>query len=188
MNRGRLPLAFFITLIFFSCVQAVAAEQAQVASAVAYFTPGDQATSAIVEKIKSSTKSIFVQAYSFTSVPIAKALADAAQRNIYVAVLLDKSNESAKYGASDFIAGRVAEVWCDDKVAIAHSKVMIIDDHIVITGSFNFSVAAESKNSENLLILDSTDLAKSYRKNWDGRKALSRPFVRKADRPAADDK
>ena len=42
---------------------------------------------------------------------------------------------------------------------------MIIDGKIVITGSFNFTKAAESKNAENLLIIKSPELAKLYTNN-----------------------
>ena len=41
----------------------------------------------------------------------------------------------------------------DDKHAIAHSKVMVIDSATIITGSFNFTKAAEEKNAENLLMI-----------------------------------
>ena len=43
----------------------------------------------------------------------------------------------------------------DDKHAIAHNKIMIIDKAMVIAGSFGFTKAAEEKNSENLLVLSS---------------------------------
>jgi phosphatidylserine/phosphatidylglycerophosphate/cardiolipin synthase-like enzyme len=43
---------------------------------------------------------------------------------------------------------------------------MIIDDHTVITGSFNFTKSAEEKNAENLLIIDSKPLAKQYYDNF----------------------
>jgi phosphatidylserine/phosphatidylglycerophosphate/cardiolipin synthase-like enzyme len=43
---------------------------------------------------------------------------------------------------------------------------MIIDRETVITGSFNFTKAAEEKNAENLLIIKSKELAKVYIDNW----------------------
>lgn len=44
----------------------------------------------------------------------------------------------------------------DEKHAIAHSKVMVIDSATLITGSFNFTKAAEEKNAENLLVIKDT--------------------------------
>jgi phosphatidylserine/phosphatidylglycerophosphate/cardiolipin synthase-like enzyme len=43
---------------------------------------------------------------------------------------------------------------------------MIIDKNTVITGSFDFTKAAESKNAENLLIIKSDEIAKLYIENW----------------------
>jgi len=49
---------------------------------------------------------------------------------------------------------------------ISHNKIMIIDKNTVITGSFDFTKAAESKNAENLLIIKSDEIAKLYIENW----------------------
>ncbi len=59
---------------------------------------------------------------------------------------------------------------------ISHNKIMIIDGKIVITGSFNFTKATESKNAENLLIIKSEELPKLYIENWKNHKAHSEPY------------
>ena len=43
---------------------------------------------------------------------------------------------------------------------------MVIDNQVVVTGSFNFTNSAETRNAENLLILRSPELAQAYRDNW----------------------
>ena len=43
----------------------------------AFFTPGDQTTNGIVKRVNAATATVHVQAYSFTSAPIAKALVEA---------------------------------------------------------------------------------------------------------------
>jgi len=50
----------------------------------------------------------------------------------------------------------------DANHAIAHNKVMIIDGETVLTGSFNFTKAAQEKNAENLLIIRDAALAAQY--------------------------
>ena len=76
--------------------------------------------------------------------------------------MLDKSQRKEKYTAATFLANAGIPAFIDDKHAIAHNKIMIIDRQTVITGSFNFTKAAEEKNAENLLILKNKDLAKIY--------------------------
>lgn len=57
-----------------------------------------------------------------------------------------------------------------DKVAgIAHNKVIIIDEQKVITGSFNFTNAADKRNAENVIIINNKSVAKEYLNNWQDR-------------------
>ncbi len=118
-----------------------------------YFSPKGGCTEAVVNVLQGAKKLIRVQAYSFTSAPIAKALVDAHKRGVQVQVILDKSQRSEKYTSASFVSRAGIEVLIDDKHAIAHNKIMIVDDEVVITGSFNFTKAAEEKNAENLLII-----------------------------------
>ncbi|MHB8205269.1 MAG: phospholipase D-like domain-containing protein [Desulfomonilaceae bacterium] len=60
--------------------------------------------------------------------------------------------------------------------AIAYNKIIIIDGTTVITGSFNFTKAAEVRNAENLLIIRSPELAKSYIRNWERHREHSEPY------------
>jgi phosphatidylserine/phosphatidylglycerophosphate/cardiolipin synthase-like enzyme len=66
--------------------------------------------------------------------------------------------------------------FIDSAHAIAHNKVIVIDRETVITGSFNFTKAAEQHNAENLLILKNKDLAKLYVENWNRHKLHSEVY------------
>jgi phosphatidylserine/phosphatidylglycerophosphate/cardiolipin synthase-like enzyme len=68
-------------------------------------------------------------------------------------------------GVGSKLRGRVP-VFINDVHTIAHNKIMIIDGHTVVTGSFNFTKAAEDRNGENLLLLEDPDLAAKYSSNW----------------------
>jgi phosphatidylserine/phosphatidylglycerophosphate/cardiolipin synthase-like enzyme len=65
----------------------------------------------------------------------------------------------------------------DGNHAISHNKVMIIDGETVITGSFNFTKAAQEKNAENLLIIHDPALAAQYAQNWDAHRQHSQPYI-----------
>lgn len=131
-----------------------------------YFSPRGGCTEAVVNELNSARKSVLVQAYSFTSAPIAGALLEAHKRGVKVEVILDKSQETEKYSEADFLANTGVSVRIDAKHAIAHNKIMVIDDATVITGSFNFTKAAEQSNAENLLVIRSPELAGVYTGNW----------------------
>ena len=84
-----------------------------------------------------------------------------------------------RYSSADFLARAGIPVRIDAAHAIAHNKVMLIDDSMVITGSFNFTRAAEEKNSENLLIVHDPALAARYAENWPIHARHSEPYTAK---------
>ena len=128
---------------------------AESAEPVVRFTPGQDCTGLIVQQIQAARQSILVQAYSFTSVPILSALKAASRprrgrgsdcrqdlgpgQQVRLALL--GRHLSRQRGHPGLV---------DNKVAIAHNKVMVIDGATVITGSFNFTAAAQNSNAENL--------------------------------------
>lgn len=149
------------------------------AETTVYFSPNGGATEAIVRELGNAQHSIVVQAYSFTSAPIAKALRDAHKRGVKILAVLDKSNQTDKYSAATFLENAGIPVLIDAEHAIAHNKVIVIDDSIVLTGSFNFSKAAEEKNAENLLILKKApELANAYLANVNAHAAHAHPYQR----------
>jgi phosphatidylserine/phosphatidylglycerophosphate/cardiolipin synthase-like enzyme len=131
-----------------------------------YFSPGTSCTAAIVRELASAKSSIHVQAYSFTSQWIAKALVEAEKRGVKVTAILDASNRTKNYSAADFLAHEGIETYIDSQHSIAHNKIIIIDNAIVITGSFNFTKAADEKNAENLLVIPDPEIAAKYEQNW----------------------
>jgi len=131
-----------------------------------YFSPRGECTSAIIKELEKANNSVLVQAYSFTSAPIAEALLNAFNRGVKVEVILDKRGKTERSSKTTFFIGKGIPVMIDDKHAKAHNKVMVIDRETVITGSFNLTEAAEKNNAENLLIIHDRKLAEKYVKNW----------------------
>lgn len=160
-------------------VSAETAQQPQtyIVSTQVYFSPNGGAQKAIIEQINAAKKSIFVQAYSFTNQPIVKALVEANKRGVDVFVILDKSNKTDKYSVADLLDHYGIDTYIDSKEAIAHNKVMILDKEVVITGSYNFTNAAENRNAENVLVIRSQHLADAYFENWAVHQKHSVPYV-----------
>ncbi|MFH0957732.1 MAG: phospholipase D family protein [Pseudomonadota bacterium] len=142
-----------------------------------YFSPKGGCTDAIISELNKAKTTILVQAYSFTSAPIAKALLNAHKRAVKVEVILDKSQRTQKYSSATFLYNSGIPTKIDSQHAIAHNKVMIIDGETVITGSFNFTKAAEDNNAENLLIIRDKRIASLYTKNWQEHAQHSEVYV-----------
>ena len=149
------------------------------ATATVAFSPNGDGTRIIVKAIRQAKHRILVQAYGFTSRPIERALVQAEKRGVVVEAVFDKSTFSERYSEAD--VGALMEhgvpMWEDWSPAIAHNKVMVIDGGTVITGSFNFTKAAQKDNAENVIIITgSPALAHVYATDWRWRRGLSIPF------------
>ena len=103
-----------------------------------YFSPHGGVTDAITRELNKVKSTVLVQAYTFTSAPIAKALLNAHKRGVKIEVILDKSQRTQKYSSATFLYNQGIPIKIDAQHAIAHNKVMIIDGETVITGSFEF--------------------------------------------------
>lgn len=143
-----------------------------------FFSPKGGCTEAVVAALDKATNSVLVQAYSFTSAPITKAVADAHKRGVTVYVVLDKSQRTEKYSSATFLLNAGVPTFIDAKHAIAHNKVMILDAGLVITGSFNFTKGAEESNAENLLLITDPTLAAKYMANWTNHAAHAEIYTR----------
>ncbi len=143
------------------------------------FSPGGGATDLIVKTIGSARQSIRVAAYSFTSRPIARALIEAHEAGVDVKVVVDRGQIDKN---SHSVVGMLAEARIplrfDTVHALQHDKYMVVDGKTVETGSFNFTAAAEQRNSENVLVLwDSQELARLYGENWQKLWDLAEPYL-----------
>ncbi|MHB0990266.1 MAG: phospholipase D family nuclease [Burkholderiales bacterium] len=142
------------------------------------FSPDGGGEQIIAEAIDHAQHQILVQAYGFSNKRILGALAHAKSRGIDVRVILDKSNDRGKYSGATYVANAGIPVWIDYMPSIAHNKVMIVDGKEVITGSFNFTAAAQRHNAENVLILDNApELAAVYAKDWQWRLGEARQYA-----------
>ena len=132
-----------------------------------FFSPRGGCTEACVAAINAARSEVKVMAYSFTSAPIAGALKAAHDRGVQVLVILDKSQLTERYSGLGYIARAGIPVWVDSAHAIFHDKVIIVDQQVLLAGSYNLSRAAEFDNAENMLVIENHELAEFYLANWE---------------------
>jgi phosphatidylserine/phosphatidylglycerophosphate/cardiolipin synthase-like enzyme len=131
-----------------------------------FFSPSGGVTAAVVKELATSKREILVQAYGFTSQPIATALIDSAKRGVKVSVILDRSNLTAVGSMLPLLAKAPITVRIDSNHAIAHNKIILIDGVTLLTGSFNYTNAAERSNAENLYVRRHCPVIDRYLANW----------------------
>lgn len=147
------------------------------------FTPWDDAEGMIVDGIRRAKHQILVQAFSFTSRTLANALIAAKKRGVDVRVMADREQTvSGEASRMPELVQAGIPAMLEVRYQSAHNKVMVIDagtaDAAVITGSYNWTYAAQSKNAENVLILRrNPDIANAYAANWRRHAAEALPYT-----------
>jgi phospholipase D len=135
------------------------------------FTPPIGCAKVIANLISEAKESVYVQAYGITSNEIVDQLIATHARGVKVRILLDKSNLTDKYSKMQQMLTVGIDVSIDKVSGIAHNKVIIIDKQKVITGSFNFTKSADTRNAENVIIVNDRHVASKYLQNWLSRKS-----------------
>ena len=133
------------------------------------FTPGGKCTDLIVREIRKAKHSVKIQTYSFTSRPIAEALVEASKRGVKVEALIDRTLLKNPHSVLPLLKANRIRFKVDRVPGIAHNKVIILDNDSVITGSFNFTKAAQERNSENVVLIKDPLMVKYYLENWNKR-------------------
>jgi len=126
----------------------------------------------ILEALGEAKRSIYIAAYAFTRTKIAGALVQARRRGIDVRIKMD--SRQAEYPLAqrrvDFLQRNgipVTLIQMEGDHAAMHNKFMVIDEQRVITGSFNYTTTAVLASWENVLQVDSPEIASRYRAYWD---------------------
>lgn len=128
-----------------------------------YFSPDDGVSEEVVEEILAAETSIDFMVYSFTSDPIVGAMLERAAAGVEIRGVFDESQVASNRGNEyDPLKDAGYSVKIDGNRGLLHHKVIIIDGKTVITGSYNFSASAESRNDENLIIIHDSGIAGQF--------------------------
>lgn len=130
-----------------------------------YFSPDGGCEQEVTYWIDRANSTIYVAIYSFTLDSIGDALIDAYDRGIQVLVVFE-SSQISQYSEYQKLSDYGISAKKDSNPSLMHNKVMIVDGHIVITGSYNWSKNAEERNNENLIVIKSEYIASLYEEEF----------------------
>ena len=143
----------------------------------AYFTPGDDVARIIAGHIAAARHTVQVQAYLFTNRRLATALAKAARRGVSVELVGDaKQHEAGGLPVLKGLDRAGVRIWLAADYAAFHNKVVLVDagtpSAVVVTGSYNFTQAAQEKNAENVVVISgSPEVAARFARDFERHRA-----------------
>ncbi len=128
-----------------------------------YFSPDDGVQASFVDLVNNAQQSIYFMAFSFTANEIGEAVRARADEGVTVAGVMETEQVNSNIGTEfdPFNQARL-DVLRDGNEGQMHHKVMIIDENIVILGSYNFTNSAEIKNDETLIVIYNEEIAAQF--------------------------
>jgi phosphatidylserine/phosphatidylglycerophosphate/cardiolipin synthase-like enzyme len=140
-----------------------------------FFSPSDGTTQAIIETIETADASVDFSTLVFTRDDIAESII---QMNYDFFVTVSGIIEQINVTGSEYqvlVDEGVNVLSYQDLPGQLHHKLVIVDhaslddDPLVLTGSHNWSSAAETSNDENILIIHNADIANQYYQEYSAR-------------------
>ena len=128
-----------------------------------YFSPDDGVANHLYEVLSDATESIYFMAFSFTADELGQAIRTQAENGLDVAGVMEEEQVKSNIGTEyDLFKQAGLNVFVDGNEGQMHHKTMIIDGRIVVTGSYNFSRSAETRNDENLVFIYNQPIASFF--------------------------
>jgi len=169
--RQRRSISLMVIFLWILSAAPLAAEMV----VQACFSPAGKCSSLIIREIQQAKKELLVAVYAFTSDELATVVVQAKKRGLAVQVVIDRDfdagNERSKgkfLEAQRVPVRRIAAIKSNPPVkdgGLMHQKFAILDRSAVLTGSYNWTHAADRLNDENLLFFrDAGPLAEEYRR------------------------
>ena len=133
------------------------------------FSPDDKIDDMIETLIAAADDSVYMLAYSFASKDIAERLETAADGGRDVIVICEDSKAYTDGGGQ---CGPLSEAGLNVYVdgyddVLMHEKAIILDESVVIAGSYNFTRSADKRNDEQVLVIQCPEIAKAFLAEFD---------------------
>ncbi len=158
-----LACAFIVAIVFLAaCVQQGTPSSSGQANVDVFFCPADHCEDRAVNAIANSKESVDVAIYSFTSKELFAELLKAQKRGVKVRVVADYQQSTIPSSVVPFLDGNGIHSRIYTKSVTMHDKFAIIDNSLVLTGSYNWTTNADERNRENLVFITDSQVATDY--------------------------
>ena len=167
---GHFALFFLIAIVFLagctpkitgSATRQIPAETNK--NSEVYFCPKDDCGKALEVHVKSANFSAYCAFYDIDLKNVINALAGKS-KSIDVKLVMDSSNYQGQVKGDG--------IKLDNNEQLMHNKFCVIDEGIVITGSFNPTYNDNYNNKNNMMVVYSASMAENYGEEfeelWDG--------------------
>ncbi|GAI75866.1 unnamed protein product, partial [marine sediment metagenome] len=153
-------------LAFLIIVLSVTISISTLAKTEVYFSLYDNPQKAIIKNINQAEAFINIAMYIFTDRELALPLVKARERGVKVRLYLDQDQVDYKYSQSRFLVQKGIKTRISSNNYIMHHKFAIIDNRLLLTGSYNWTFSANNRNDENLMVIDDPEIIEIFQNQF----------------------
>ena len=153
-------------LAFLVIVLSVTISISTFAKTEVYFSLSDNPQKEIIKNINQAESFINIAMYIFTDREIALPLVKAHERGVKVRLYLDKDQVDYQYSQSRFLVQKGIKTRISSNNYIMHHKFAIIDNRILLTGSYNWTFSANNRNDENFMVIDDPEIISIFQNQF----------------------
>jgi len=168
----------YSVLALFIIILAITISLSTFAKTEVHFSLYDNPQKEIIKNINQAEAFINIAMYIFTDREIAIPLVKARDRGVKVRLYLDKDQVDYKYSQSRFLVQKGIRTRISSNNYIMHNKFAIIDNRLLLTGSYNLTFSANHRNDENLMVIDDPELIEIFQNQfvnlWTNKYSLER--------------
>jgi phosphatidylserine/phosphatidylglycerophosphate/cardiolipin synthase-like enzyme len=170
--------AKYSILAFLILILSITISISTLAKTEVYFSLSDNPQKEIIKNINQAEAFINIAMYIFTDREIALPLVKAHERGVKVRLYLDKDQVDYQYSQSRFLVQKGIKTRTSTNNYIMHNKFAIIDNRILLTGSYNWTFSANNRNDENLMVIDDPEIIEIFQNQfvnlWTSKYSLER--------------
>jgi len=156
----------FSILAFLVLILSITISISTLAKTEVYFSLYDNPQKEIIRNINQAEAFINIAMYIFTDREIALPLVKAHERGVKIRLYLDKEQVDYKYSQSRFLVQKGIKTRISINNYIMHHKFAIIDNRILLTGSYNWTFSANNRNDENLMIIGDPEIIEIFQNQF----------------------
>ena len=157
----------FSILTFLIIILSITLSISTLAKTEVYFSLYDNPQKAIIKNINRAEAFINIAMYIFTDREIALPLIDAQKKGVKVRVYLDRSQIESTYNISRLLVQKGVKVRISTNNYIMHHKFAVIDNRLLLAGSYNWTFSANNRNDENLMVIDDPEVIARYQNQFE---------------------
>lgn len=133
-----------------------------------YFSPSLKCENNIVKLIDNAQERIDAAVYAINNKDIVNAIKKAHKRGVKIRILTDRLQASNKSSKVKELYGFGVNIRVHSKHKIEHNKFAVFDGKKAVSGSYNWTEPASTKNSENcIFFIKNKEIVKDYQNRFD---------------------